>query len=188
MVLEPFGVFVVSIDIHGLDDAEVFLKKLGDTTKTVLSESLNQLAEKTKLNAINDITKELNLTKSHVEPKFIIEKSNARTLIAKVRAERQGLLLSHFDATPLYVGNKRSAGVSVKVKRSRKKIKKAFMFHGKNGSKLVAVRTAKAKKDIKVLYGPSTSQAFNTFGDSLEKKAFDDFDRIFNQELDRLIQ
>lgn len=187
MVYVPFGAYGVSIDIHGIDEAELFLKKLGATTKTILSHSLNQLAEKTKSNAVNDITKELNLTKSFVEPKFIIEESNAKTLIAKIRTAKKGLSLTHFDATPLYVGNKRSAGVNVKVKSNRKTMKRAFMFRGKNGSQLTAVRTGKEKKNIKVLYGPSTSQAFDTFSDSLEKKAFTDFDVIFNQELDRFI-
>lgn len=178
----------MSIDIHGLDEADSFLKKLGSTTKTVLSDSLNELAEKTKLNAINDITQELNLTKSHVDPKFIIEKSSSKRLIAKVRSVKQGLSLTNFEATPLYVGNKRSAGVSVKVKRNRKTMKRAFMFRGKNGSQLTAIRIGKGKKDIKVLYGPSTSQAFDTFSDSLEKQAFNDFDGIFEQELSRLFK
>mgnify|MGYP005988045727 CR=1 FL=1 len=177
----------MSIDIHGLDEAELFVKKLGTTTKTLLSDALNQLATKTQSNAVGDITKELNLSAHHVTPKFSIEKSSARTLIAKIRTAKKGLLLSHFDAVPLYVGNKRSAGVSVKVKRRRKTMKRAFMLRGKNGRELVAIRQGKARKNIKVLYGPSTSQAFDTFGDSLEKRAFTDFDTIFNQELDRLI-
>lgn len=187
MVYALFGACGVSIDIHGLDEAELFLKTLGATTKTVLSNSLNQLAEKTKSNAVNDITKELNLTKSYVEPKFTIENSSAKTLIAKIRTAKKGLSLTNFDAEALYIGKKRSAGVRVKVKRNNKTMKRAFMFRGKNGSQLTAIRTGKAKKDIKVLYGPSTSQAFDTFSDSLEKKAFTDFDVIFNQELDRLI-
>lgn len=187
MAYALFGVYVLTIDIHGLDQAETFIKKLGSSTKAILSTSLNQLATKTKNNAVNDITKELNLTKSFVEPKFIIEESSAKTLIAKIRTAKKGLSLTHFDATPLYTGNKRSAGVNVKVKRNRKTMKRAFMFRGKNGSQLTAVRTGKAKRNIKVLYGPSTSQAFDTFSDSLEKKAFTDFELIFNQELDRFI-
>jgi len=187
MVFVLFGVCAVSIDVHGLDEAQKFISSLGVTTKTILSESLNQLATKTKNNAIDDITKELNLSASFVKPKFIIEKSNAKRLIAKIRSKKKGLVLSHFDPIASFIGNNRSAGVSVKVKKQRKTMKRAFMFRGKNGKNLIAIRTGKAKKAIKVLYGPSTSQAFDTFSDSLEKQAFTDFDVIFNQELDRLL-
>jgi hypothetical protein len=177
----------MSIELHGIDEAELFLKKLGNSTKTILSNSLNQLAVKTRSNAVDSITGELNLAKPYVSGKLLLERSNAKSLIAKIRSAKKGLLLSHFGATALYVGNKRSAGVSVQVKRNRKTLKKAFMFRAKNGQTMIAIRTGKARKDIKVLYGPSTSQAFETFSDSLEKQAFTDFDSIFNQALDRLI-
>lgn len=187
MVYVPFGACGVSINIHGLDEAELFIKKLGTTTKTMLSDSLNKLAINTQKTAVNDITKELNLTKTFVDQKIDIEKSSSKRLVAKIRSRKRGSSLANYGAIALYTGKKRSAGVSVKVKDSRKKLKKAFMFRGKGGNRLVAVRTGRSKKDIKVLYGPSTSQALNTFSDSLEKKAFTDFDVIFNQELDRFI-
>lgn len=190
MAYVPYGVYVVPAEVHGLDEAERFLKTLGTTTKTLLSNTLNELAINVEKKSISLITGELNLSAPFVKSKFTIEKSDARTLIAKVRAKKRGLLLSHFEAEQLWStkkGKRLRSGVRVKVKRSKKTMKKAFLIKGKNGKQLVAIRQGKGRNNFKVLYGPSASQAFDTFSPPLEKTAYDDFDTVFGQELAQLL-
>lgn len=176
----------MAADLHGVDDAEKFLRALGLSTKTALSNTLNELSNQTEQAAAKSILAQLNLSKAYVNNKITVEKSSAKTLIAKVRTEKRGLSLARFNATQLYKKGRRS-GVSVRVKRRAKKIPKAFMFKGKNNNKLMAIRQGKGKNNFKVLYGPSVSQVFNTFHDPLYEKIGDGFFNQFEKELVRVV-
>lgn len=180
----------MSIEFTGLDEAELFLRNLGKTSRTIFSNTLNELANSAEKKAVGLITTELNLDEPFAKSKFSIDKSDAKTLTAKVSTPKKGLLLSHFEAEQLWEnkqGKRNRTGVRVKVKQNKKTIKKAFMLKGKNGKQLVAIRQGKGKNNFKVLYGPSTSQAFDTFHDPLEQEMFDDFEKIFAQELSSIL-
>lgn len=190
MVLEQFGKLKMSIDIQGLDEAEKFLKELGTTSKTILSQTLNTLAKESEEKAIKLITGELSFSNSLAKSKFTIENSTPQKLVSTVRTPSAGTSLANFDAIQLWhntEGKRYRAGVSVNVKKRRTVLKKAFTFTGKNGNKLVAIRKGKGKNNFDVLYGPSISQAFNTFHDPLAKDVEDHFADRFFKQLDDLL-
>lgn len=175
--------------MHGLDEAEKFLKNLGGTSKQALSQTINSLTKETEDKAVKLITGELNVDNSFARDKFIVELSTVKTLASTVRTPSAGTSLANFDAIQLWksTGGKRyRAGVRVKIKKNSKTLKRAFAFTGKNGNKLVAVRKGKGKNNFDVLYGPSVSQAFNTFHDPLTKNVEDHFVETFFEQLDDL--
>lgn len=186
MAYVPFGVLKVPIELHGANEAEKFLRGLGKTSRLALASTINALAENAKTNAITTITNQLNLSKNYVTDKFEIISANEKTLTARVRTNSKGLLLNQFEPKQVYDGKKRH-GVSVKVKKQRKAIKKAFLVRTKGGRNLVVIRTDKGRNAFKPLYGPSTSQAFNIHQDDISQKLQDDFFQTFNKELEKLL-
>ena len=178
----------MSIEIHGLEEAEKFLKGLGTTSKKALSQTIDTLANNARDKAVTLTTGELNLSNQFVKEQFTIEESSAKKLLAKVRAKKSGLSLGNFGATQSWTGSagkRKRAGVKINVKR-KLTLKKAFLFKSKKGKNLVAIRTGKGKNEFDVLYGPSPSQAFDTFQDQLAKYVTDEFSDVFFNELDKI--
>jgi hypothetical protein len=176
-------------ELHGIKEAEKFLRGLGFTTTKALSETINQIAIAGKEKGTEKITSELNLTTEYVNSKIDVIPSTGRKLIAKIRSQKKGLMLSHFGATQITNGGKR-AGVNVRVKRNKQiKLSKAFLLKTKNkhNQPLVAIRKGKGKGNYKILFAPSASQALSTFETPIQESITDDFFTTFEQQLNKLI-
>ena len=155
------------------------IKRASRQSRLAVRRVLNKQIRKTRTRSSREIRGELSLKKDRVDASLDIEKATLSNLAAKVVAKRRGVLLSRFPNRQLTRRGKTkprvNAGISVRVKKggSFQKLKTGFKLQLKSGNKRsgddggeqrfgIAIRTGSKPKDIKVLHGPSTSQALDT--------------------------
>lgn len=180
------------LNVKGINETERFFRSLSQTSKNVLVETTNELVQQGQSLAADHITEELNITTAAVNDKFTVEKADVKRFTARITAQKRGLSLARFDAEQVWQvsGKKRyRKGVNVRVKKRRKRLAKAFMLtSSKNNAPLVMFRTGKGKKDIKTLYGPSVSQAFETFMPLIERKLKQAYEPTLTKKFNKAIK
>lgn len=139
-----------------VDDVDRGQKRaLYRTMKDVERRGKAQLAQK-----IGGKRGELTLKSAYIKKKLKTDPVNFDNLAVRFHAQKRGAMLSRFTHRDL------KKGVSVKVKRSRrpKKLPGGFIIPLRGGrDSAIAFRTGKGRWDIDFQYGPSVSQAFETF-------------------------
>lgn len=172
------------------EDAEKFLRELGQEAQRALAATLNAAATKLRQEAIDAIHGRYNLERSYVAERLTVRtRANPNKLEAKISARVRSTMLARFDAEQQFKAGKtvpqRTAGVSINVVRTnpRSTLKQAFLINLKRGNSDggnlgMAIRNSKQRDDFRILYGVSVDQAFNWFRDRLEPSSdqlFDDF-------------
>lgn len=176
------------------EDAEQFLRQLGEEGKRALAETLNDAASQLRKDAIDAIHGRYNLERSYVSERLTVRtRANPKNLQAIVSARVRATQLVRFDAQQQYKAGKtvpeRTAGVSVHVVRSnpRSTIEQAFLIRLKRGQAEsgnfgMAIRNSKKRDDFRILYSVSVDQAFGWFRDELEPSS----DQLFDNFISRL--
>ncbi|KRS22820.1 hypothetical protein AAY72_01520 [Alishewanella sp. WH16-1] len=172
------------------EDAEQFLRQLGEEGQRALAETLNDAASQLRKDAIDAIHGRYNLERSYVAERISVRtRANPKNLQVTISARVRGTQLARFDAQQQYKPGKtvpeRTAGVSVNVVRNnpRATLEQAFFINLKRGNaetgnRGIAIRNSKKRDDFRILYSVSVDQAFGWFRDELEPSSdqlFDDF-------------
>lgn len=171
------------------------LKRFEKAVITAQTRSLNKTAKKVRTQAAKEIGSQVALKAGYIKTKLQIIKANKNNDHAVVFTTSRGVLLSRYSNSQLrrkskITGNKKSAGISVKVKKSgkRKKMRGAFYIKLKNsGVTGIAVRKkgAKGKDNYKVVHGPSVSQVWDSVRGDIKHDAQSWLYDTTKHELDR---
>ncbi len=173
-------------------------KKLKQFEKAIIvaqTRAINKTAKKVKTQAAKKIGSQVALKAGYIKSKLQIIKANNKKDHAVIFATSRGVLLSRYSNSQLrrkskITGKKKSAGISVKVKRSgsRKKMRGAFYIRLKSSGVIgIAVRQKghKGRDNYKVIHGPSVSQVWNGVRDDIKQDAQAWFYQIAKHEFKR---
>jgi len=175
----------------------------------VMARTLNRIADQTKTEAVREIAREYNLTSSKVRERIRVRKAFARTGLAveiavPSRFGKRALNVISFGARSLYAaggkagaagklalkasGNKRQAGVQVKIKR-RGAVQRGrgwfIITNKKTGGRFVAKRVGAANADIEPVRTIDVGQMFNA--NTTQAKLLANIRAKFPRELERQI-
>lgn len=160
----------VTVKIDPLDEARILrkLSTLGRNSKAVLVNATNDTLKTAKTKSSTEIRKDISprteteTPKAYVDRRLSIRNATTSNPSGVLSADKRGLLLTRFAAT--YVKSRGGVTVKVKPTGARKLIEGAFIVKNlkNSGTSGVAVRDSSKGSGIRLLYGPSVSQVFNT--------------------------
>ena len=127
---------MVTIDVR--EATEVIRKAYGDVSKKAFrrqaARALNHTAAKAKTGVAREIRKEYSIKSREIKRQILIRRASAVNLVARVSTRGASLPLSAFPHSQ----NRR--GVSVKIRKRREVIQKAFVATLRSGKKSVFAR------------------------------------------------
>jgi hypothetical protein len=195
-----------SIGANFLKDAAQYFEDFPEVATQAARLSINQVAERDGLNMLrSDIEGQIDFPAGYLKMQDrlgVTKKASTADLTAIITARDRATSLARFapGQTP---ENTRNRGVSVSVKKGRRKLlRKAFLVRLKNGNMGLAIRlkqgeTISNKREMKavvlernvyLLYGPSVDQVFRgvvddrlpEIGTMLSNQFFRQFARLSN--------
>ncbi|KKN52428.1 hypothetical protein LCGC14_0612820 [marine sediment metagenome] len=121
----------ISIDQTQMRDVQAMLSGIKNGYPKVLSRSVNKTVTGVRTDAVNEIYKNLNLTKTRIRKDFKIKKMTWAYLTARIVSKGAPVGLAAFAGT-----RQTKKGVSVKVKRAGKRsiLKHAFIADAKKAA------------------------------------------------------
>jgi len=127
----------ITLNTAQLAKVQLMLSSIGNEANKVLYRAINKTIGNTQTKAVDEVYKQLSLTKKRIKQDFNQTKANSKKLSGKLRATGEPVGLINFSATQT------KKGVSVKVKRvgSKKLLKHAYIAQGKGGKNHVWWRT-----------------------------------------------
>jgi hypothetical protein len=175
----------MSVIIGGdfLKDAKEYFEEFPEIVALSARIAINQVAERDGLNLLrSDIEGQIDFPAGYLKLQDrlgVTKKASTADLTAIITARDRATSLARFAAgqTP---ENTRNRGVSVTVKKGRRKLlKKAFLVRLKNGNIGLAIRLKQGEtianknemkavvleRNVYLLYGPSVDQIFRTVVD-----------------------
>lgn len=201
------------------------LKKFDKLTNSikdkVIVQSLNDTIKVANTQAVADIRKDYSISAAKIKSRVKIYRATKTTMQARLRAIDKAVNLKEYGAKAYGAKafergtdgrlrpSKKAGGVSVKVKKSRKRIPHAFI--GKSGNVFIRAEHAKDKRGVftpsrtgvrysngywlqsgqlKALLGPGVNQVFaaKVVQTALERKAIEHFPKRLRHHLSRLIK
>lgn len=211
----------LDLKILNLKDFERYLAEQPGIAKKAAQLAINQVVKQTYAKSKREIMRQVNLKASYLDgrdgnaPRLKITKfATEDDLSAVIRGRQRATSLNRFDAKQLYApaknGGKKKAGVSVRIKSSRKKIPNAFFVklragNTEGGNIGVAIRLKPGEQirgrqftgqpfgrnvdrnsNAYLLYGPSVQQVFNTVADDVTPFAQERMNAEFRRQYARL--
>jgi hypothetical protein len=169
----------VQVDEVAVKDAAALFEFVGGNSDEALRIAINKTTPKIKTLASKQIRTQVRLQASYVGERLTVTKATRKRITGAIGTPTRGLLLSRFSTDPLIAGEKvgwlkppliPSGGIRVKIKPNASPTgapgigtnKPFYMVLNQGANVGIMVRTGKARKDVKTLYGPSLSQVFNT--------------------------
>ncbi len=175
----------VSITIQGddflRDNLDKFPKQAGEAAKLAINATLDRGYTRIK----RRIGEKANLKPAYIGSRLDVKKADKNSLYGSIIGRYRATSLARFDPVQMYSGGKGSegrkkAGLSIKVKTTRRKIPRAFLMGLKSDNKGLAIRVPAGQKpkrlfeakplysqtgknagkdsDVYLLYGPSVHQ------------------------------
>jgi len=162
------------------------LGAMPDKAKSVVVMALNDTVETLRAHFLREIGSEVNIKRNLLRERVRITRATRGRMVARLWAEKRGLVLSHFPHKQLWTkgkkGKRRPAGVRVNVGGSAKVLPGAFIVAtagsgSTNGLIFVRYGPKRSKEEragngpwgydmlqqrIRALYGPSPSQILET--------------------------
>lgn len=178
---------MIKIDVrHNLQGIALSYKRLAeDLRDKAMVRALNKTATTVRAEAAREIRKEYNLKIGAIKDQIQIIRATGSKLTAIVRASGRPIPLIQFDAR----WSRTMAGASVRVKKTRKTVRGAFIAKMKSGHIGVFTRTQKSgavakRSPIRQLFSLSLPAAFTqrTVADALVKVAKERFPVVLEQE------
>lgn len=208
------------LKFRGIKDFQKYMERNAQVAEKAAALAINDMTRKVYARSKKKIMSSVNLKASYLdgrdgsEPRLKITRfAKPGALSASIVGRNRATSLNRFDAKQLYVpaknGGRKKAGISVRVKRSRK-IPKAFFLNLKAGNadggnigvaiRVPAGERVKGKKipgkqlgggsrdqDVYLLYGPSVEQLFrNQVANEGLKYVEDHLDDEFQRQFARL--
>lgn len=148
----------MSIEAAGLTELQKQFSVEAPRRMRVLSaQTLNRAATRGRTRLVRIVGDDLNLKSSYIQGQVRIATANSEKLESRLIANKRGIRLAEFDAKqitkakPLPKGQRRekgskrprvNAGISVRIKRGgpRQILPRTFLFKGKNGALIAAIR------------------------------------------------
>jgi len=176
-----------SINQVQLSETNLMLKGVTKNAPKIISRALNKTVSKGRTLSSKKIREQVSLKAKYVKEKLHIKKATWKKLSASISAESRGLILTNYVTGVDSNGNFK---VKIKKKGKAKIITNAFLTTVNAGSRkvdVIAVRDPATNK-LKVLYGPSVSQVFNTVRDDIDKELVDYLAVVSERELDAVLR
>lgn len=160
-----------------------FSRELPEKVERLARQVLNRTAQRGRTQVSRVVTGEVELRKGYVDGKVRVTPATETRPEARITAEPENILLSRYDVREAFLqtraGKRAKQGVTVKVGRTegRKYLPFAFLIRVRGNELLVTrsrtekTRTGKAK--LRVRYGPSVDQIFNTVRPALSNELRD---------------
>lgn len=181
-------VFKLSVDVNDLDSA---FRDMNKSLQTAVVQTLNVVGRAINKEIATDIKKEYN-----IKARSLVIGKTVRLFRADARRQIPTFTISILKkgrGLALYSPRKGKAGVSVKIRRSRKTVKGSFFVKGRGGKRFVArkgkrrsfiLRTSKTGRKYVArasdwLRGPSIAQLYK------RRKSFKLIDKVIKRDYDR---
>ncbi len=194
-----------NVRIDGLAEVRAALARAPRAAQRAAKLALNDTARKMRTAGSKAIRQQVNLKASYVNKHLrVSERARPKQLTAVISATKRPVLLSRYGAKQLtrkakhparskgdplrgISPGRKAAGVSVKVKAQRKKMRGAFLVPGLRGSGVmgVAIRTGAGPNAIKVLHGPSVDQVWRDVREDIAPEAEAHLSREYRRQLAR---
>ena len=165
--------------VDGLNELKPYFDKVARAQARGAVVGLNRAATRVRALSSAEIRDQVALPKNYVDRELKINKLREDNPAVEIASPKRGTLLVVFPNRQLRRQG-RNAGVSVKVKprggfkqmREAFYVPAAFGNRGATKGRVIAVRPAGSTRyPIKVLYGPSVSQVFQTVRDDIAPRA-----------------
>jgi|AntRauTorcE11897_2_1112592.scaffolds.fasta_scaffold13383_3 hypothetical protein len=203
----------LQFNVTGDKDMVDYLRKYPKVARNAARLAINDTIRRGRRQAKQEILKQVNLKPSYVNKTRLTENlASNDNLTGSIVGRRRPTSLARFDSVALYQPNRtksgrKPAGVTVRVKRGRKKIPNAFLINLKAGNRDganqgLAIRVPSGKKprrrfnakplyknqssDVYLLYGPSIQQVFDDVAEDLEPQLGTYLNREFRRQFGRL--
>ncbi|KAE8546151.1 hypothetical protein [Marinobacter nauticus] len=200
-------------NVTGNKELQDYLEKYPKVARNAARMAINDTIRRGRRQAKQEILKQVNLMPSYVNKTRLTENlASNDNLTGSIVGRRRPTSLARFDVNQLYKPNRskpgrKKAGLSVKVKRSRKKIPNAFLVNLKAGNQDganqgLAIRVPAGKKprrrfnakplyknentNVYLLYGPSIQQVFDDVAEDLQPELTTYLNREFRRQFGRL--
>lgn len=164
------------------------LTSLPERVQRVAAAATNRTLASVRAELVRQVRKQAALPAGYVREQYQIRSATSTDLAASLSARKRGILMTRFPHRQLYLpaeGRKRRRAGEKKIRRgvavtikpgSSKTIAGGFLLGLRNGTEAssrqgVAVRVGKGRSEVRVLYGPSPSQMFQTLLPELQKRA-----------------
>lgn len=198
--------------VSGDDTMEKYLREYPKAARKAAKLSINDTIRRGRRKTKQEIMSQVNLKSSYLNAERLSENfATNDNLVGSIVGRRRPTSLARFDAQQLYQPNRtkpgrKPAGVTVRVKRARKKIPNAFLVNLKAGNKDgvnqgLAIRLPEGKKprrrfagkplykgsNVWLLYGPSVNQVMtaDTKGQSIVEQLKPELNSYLNREFRR---
>lgn len=203
----------LQFNVTGDKDMVDYLKKYPRVARNAARLAINDTIRRGRRMGKQEILNQVNLKPSYVNKTRLTENlASNDNLVGSIVGRRRPTSLARFDSVPLYQPNRtksgrKPAGVTVRVKRGRKKIPNAFLINLKAGNRDganqgLAIRVPQGKKprrrfnakplyknentDVYLLYGPSIQQVFDDVVEDLQPQLRTYLNREFRRQFGRL--
>ena len=191
------SVLKISVEDANTEKVELFLKAYGNQAKAAIKKSLNRAANGVKTDAAKEARTTYTVKATAVKKACTLSKATNSRLDASAVFLGKGIPLYAFAPKPskphLYV----KAGITVKVKATRKKVRGGFVARMRSGHVGVFKRTGKFGRNhvdelekFRELTSTSIPQMLNNskVKSALEAKAVGRFTKNLSHEMDYLMQ
>ena len=185
------SVFQVSISDKDSARAEIFLRAFGTQATGAVRKSLNRAITGVRMDAGREAAKAYRIKPSDVKKTFIKAKASGNRLKATATFSGKRTPLYRFGAQPARPTKRRpKAGVSVRVKASRKVVRGAFVARMKSGHVSLFRRSGAHRLPLRELEGPAVPQMLNNLGvrEKLQEAAENRFSKNLDHEMNYLLQ
>lgn len=180
--------------VRGLERIAALLGATPERIRQADRRAQGRAAKKAKVIASRRIRENLALKKQYVDGKLRIRRVQENAI--HLEATRRGMLLTRFPHKAVFRtrrGKKRPAGYRVRIKRGGKSVHMRHIFPIRllagrvQGSNIgLATRLGRERYPIKVLHGPSVSQALETLLEEIGGETRGHYARFVEAEIGKI--